>query len=304
MTTDDPRINMDRLRRISDFWNWLPAYRAVAETEHVRTAAERLRVSPSALSRSIGLLEDSLGEKLFDREGRGIRLNRTGREFLGNLRAAMRLIDEGLHAVESTTFSGPIYIAVPDDLVRLLCAGLRKLRDEHPELQLHLRAVSPNAISDQLQKGALDIAFQPGPIAETDLKVEMFTRTTNGIYCGQDHPLFGEEEVELQDLLTHPFAAGKQVDGSAADNWPPDLQRHVRVVVNRLQAALEAAAYGGCLAALPTHVAEPYCERGVLWRVPVDVVPDSTFYILQRPSVVEEDRNSLIADVLHRSLAT
>ena len=43
--------------RVSRIWNWLPVFRAVAETEHLPTASELLYVTPSALSRTIRLLE-------------------------------------------------------------------------------------------------------------------------------------------------------------------------------------------------------------------------------------------------------
>ena len=55
-----------RLNDVASVWNWLPTFRAVAETEHVARAAEILHVSPPAVSRTIKLLEDHLGTKLFD----------------------------------------------------------------------------------------------------------------------------------------------------------------------------------------------------------------------------------------------
>ena len=41
---DDPLLRIQRL------WNWLPAFRAVAETEHLPTAAQRIGVSASAFN--------------------------------------------------------------------------------------------------------------------------------------------------------------------------------------------------------------------------------------------------------------
>ena len=55
---------MEHLRRLYRVWNWLPAFRAVAETEHLPTASEMLGLTPSALSRAIKQLEDELVELL------------------------------------------------------------------------------------------------------------------------------------------------------------------------------------------------------------------------------------------------
>lgn len=303
MSNDDPQLNLDRLRRLSEFWNWLPAFRAVAETEHVRTAAQRLRVSPSALSRSIGLLEDSIGEQLFDREGRGIRLNRGGHEFLANLRVAMRLIDEGLRSVESASFLGTLHMAVPDDLPRLLWPALNELQSLHPDLIVRIHSVAQSEVNGRLNRGALDLAFLQDPEPMSGLAVERFVETTNGIYCGADHPLYGKADVSTADVLQHGFVAGEQGDGASADGWPPDVERVVRLYVGRLQAAVEAAAFGGLLASLPDHVAAPHCERELIWRVPVDLVPGTVFYVVRREPVMESDRNAIIAKFLRERVA-
>ncbi len=43
---------MQPLRRLVPFWNWLPAFRAVAESQHLPTASRELNVTAPALSRS------------------------------------------------------------------------------------------------------------------------------------------------------------------------------------------------------------------------------------------------------------
>ena len=81
---------MERVRRLARFWNWLPAFRVTAETAHLPTASEALHISPSALSRTIRLLEEDVGQPLFDRVGRNIALNAAGQRLLAAVRDAMR----------------------------------------------------------------------------------------------------------------------------------------------------------------------------------------------------------------------
>ena len=60
----------------------LKYFQTLAATEHVTQAAENLCISQPALSRSLARLEFQLGVPLFDREGRQLKLNRYGQDFL------------------------------------------------------------------------------------------------------------------------------------------------------------------------------------------------------------------------------
>jgi DNA-binding transcriptional LysR family regulator len=81
----------------------LQSFVAVAETEHVGRAAERLHISQSPLSRQIRQLEDDLGLRLFDRERQRIRLTESGRWLLSEAREllgrAQRMEDDAAAAV-------------------------------------------------------------------------------------------------------------------------------------------------------------------------------------------------------------
>ncbi len=294
----DTPADIDRLRRLIDFWNWLPAFRAVAETEHVRTAAERLRVSPSALSRSIGLLEESLGEQLFDREGRGIRLNRAGQEFLESLRAAMRLIEDGQKAVESNALAGTFYVAIPDNLFRLLLGGLRDLQAEHTELKIQVIDNPNGGTNPMLTRGQLDLAFTANPEAADDVVVEKFVETTNGVYCGTDHFLAAMERPSVATIAEHAFVTfGKD---EARNAWPAETPRRIAMHVERLQSAVESTAFGGLLSILPDHVAAPYTDRGVLHRVPLDTLPGTQFFTVRRRKMTAQDRSHRVLEFLQR----
>ena len=56
----------------------LNCFLEVAKLEHITQAAEQLHITQPALSKVIARLEEDLGVKLFDREGKNIRLNEYG----------------------------------------------------------------------------------------------------------------------------------------------------------------------------------------------------------------------------------
>ena len=67
-------MNLEQLNFHHLFYFW-----RVAKTGHLTRAAQELHTSQSALSTQIKLLEDRLGEALFEREGRRLLLTDTGR---------------------------------------------------------------------------------------------------------------------------------------------------------------------------------------------------------------------------------
>jgi LysR family pca operon transcriptional activator len=67
----------------------LRCFPEIARAESVSLAAERLNITQPAVSRSLKELEDMLGTHLFDRVGRGLRLNEAGRVFQSHAAASM-----------------------------------------------------------------------------------------------------------------------------------------------------------------------------------------------------------------------
>ncbi len=65
-------------------------FQTVAKYENMSRASEHLHISQPALSKSISLLEESLGVVLFDRYGRSIKLNRYGKFFLERTEIILR----------------------------------------------------------------------------------------------------------------------------------------------------------------------------------------------------------------------
>src|SRR5437764_739535 len=66
----------------------------VAEEQHYRRAAERLRIAQPALSRQIQDLEEEIGFKLFDRLPRGVKITAAGRSFLVDARRILHEVNE------------------------------------------------------------------------------------------------------------------------------------------------------------------------------------------------------------------
>jgi DNA-binding transcriptional LysR family regulator len=277
---------MPRIHRLMDFWNRLPVFRVVAETEHLPTASQRLGLTAPALSRSIKLLEESVGTQLFDRRGRRIELNASGQAFLGVVRTAMRQVDDALSALQETGRSGPVTLSSTGQFTPLAIASVLRLRQVHPGLVPTLTHLFDARVNGALLRGELDVALLQFPEAHPELRIEPLASCPYGVYCGPGHPLWGRDDVEVAELLSHPFVAPPAAGfGLPADGWPAHLEREVAVRIMQVEVAARFCASGELLSVLPTPVvlSSPFVDS--LHRIPLDLIEPATLNAVYREPV-------------------
>lgn len=277
---------MKRALRLLSLWDWLPTFRAVAEQEHVSRAAGELGVSPSAVSRMIGLLEDDVGQPLFDRVGRSIRLNPAGATLLSGVRSAMRLVDESLSMIEGTQFVGTLRIASAEPVTRTyLMPALSALRARHPALVPSVRVAREDQIASLLLQGEIDVGFVRHEITRSQLTLERLGEVQGGVYCGAGHPLHGRKQCRVAELLDHAFITlDAEKTPRGAGWWPAEYRRNVALSIESLDVAAEVCAEGELLCVMPDVVARRHIDQlGLdLYRLPVDVVRPTEVYAVWR----------------------
>lgn len=278
--TQGPKIGVvDRTRRLTNYWSWLPAFRAVAETEHLPTAAEQMYLSASALSRSVKQLEDYLGVELFERHGRRMVLSSRGRVLLEHVRKAMRLVDDGVGSILAEQRTGVLRIVTPGPFASLyVLPAIQRLREEHPGLVPVVLSGSGSGVNQGLLAGEIDLALIDDPVADEDLEVEKVVDVPYGVYCGPGHPLYEAPTPGRDEILEHGFAGPP---GGAYDHFPPEVPRKMNVELGQLQLGVELCASGLSLAVLPDPVAARQPE---LRKLPFEgIEPAALFAVYRRP---------------------
>ncbi len=270
--------------RLDLIWNWLPPFRAVAETEHLPTAAKQLNVTASALSRSVRLLEDALGQQLFHRVGRTIVLNAAGRRLLEAMAACNRTLDATLTDLVRPGLNGELRLASVGVLTHgYVLPAILKLVDDNPVLIPSLENHLASAANERLAKGAIDAAFYYDAIQHPDLRIEPIGQSFNSVYCGVGHPLFERADIDETEILQHPFTAPHLGDRQLPmDGWPVDIPRTVGLRITLLVTNLEVALSGQFLAVLPDVTAADALEAGRLRRLPFERLRPQTLYAARR----------------------
>ena len=291
---------MERTRRLTRFWNWLPAFRVVAETQHLPTAAKELRVSSPALSRTIGLIEDDLGVRLFDRVGRRLVLSNAGGEFLGAVRDAMRRVHDGLAVLEGDALRGRLRLSARSTHAWLMLPAIVQIAKQHPELVPSLVTTSDSAVTDALRKGSLDLALVDRPLPHSDILVERLCDVPYGVFCSSNHELAERESVTMHDVLAHGFVAPPI---GVSDNWPPELERRIAARVDLFHNGVTLVQDSQWLGFFPEPIARLPQHSNRLARVNVEVRASLQLYAVFRRPVGPYRRTEVALEIL-RSMAT
>ena len=83
--------------------NQLHYFVTLAHMEHFTKAAEELDITQPSLSHAMTTLEQELGTKLFQKQGRGVSLTKYGQIFLKYAEESLRILDMGVRKTKEMT---------------------------------------------------------------------------------------------------------------------------------------------------------------------------------------------------------
>jgi LysR family transcriptional regulator, glycine cleavage system transcriptional activator len=125
-------IHMRRFRNIPPL-QYLLGFEAASRLESFSKAADELGLSQSAVSHEMRLLEQRVGQPLFIRHGRSIRLTDAGREYQRTVARSLEQLEAGYRRLEPFRKPGSVVIYAPRDFAaRWLLPRLNALKKAVP----------------------------------------------------------------------------------------------------------------------------------------------------------------------------
>lgn len=113
---------------------YLLGFEAAARLGSFGRAAEELGLTQSAISHQMRLLEGRLGQPLFMRDGRKVRLTDAGRDYQRTVARSLAQLDDGCRRLDSFRKPGSVVIYAPRDFAaRWLMPRLHLLREAVPK---------------------------------------------------------------------------------------------------------------------------------------------------------------------------
>jgi DNA-binding transcriptional LysR family regulator len=138
----------------------LRSFVTVLETGGVTRAAHQLHLTQSAVSMQLKRLEESLGQPLLDRAGRGVAPTAQGEQLLAYGRRMLALNDEVWSRMTDEAFEGEVRLGIPHDILYPHIPHiLRRFDREYPRVKIKLISSYTLKVKELMAHGDLDVAL-------------------------------------------------------------------------------------------------------------------------------------------------
>jgi len=183
----------------------LQIFLAIAETGSTTAAGARLPLSQSATSAALAELEAALGAPLFDRLGKRLLLNDTGRALLDPARA---LLDDAAQiehrfggAQDGRPLPARVRLGASTTIGNyLMPQRMAQCLAQWPAMEVSLRIGNTRQIVEAVLRLEVDAGVIEGPCHESELEVLPWREDPLLLLAGADHPLARRRRIPVATL--------------------------------------------------------------------------------------------------------
>ncbi len=186
----------------------LEILRAVTDKGSFTAAARALNVSQSAVSRQVLLLEEELGEPLFLRLGRKVRLTSAGAALLDLSRRVLADVRDTTASIveQQQQLAGTLHLGGGMTVcLHVFPALLKEFRKRHPKVEIKVTTGATPMLLERLRSGAIDVGLLTLPVEGADLVQVPIMREELLLVMPPSHKLAKLRQVTPADLVGQPW---------------------------------------------------------------------------------------------------
>ena len=186
----------------------LKYFLAVGEELSFSRAAERCYVSQSAISLQIAKLEREMGEALFERTSRTVRLTVVGAQLVSVARHMVELEQTALALTarrrNQLRLTGNMTFAAN------AIAAIVAVRERHPEAEIDFVLKRFAEQIEAVTSGDCQVALIRGSVERSGLHVTELWTEDLVVVLAHGHPLAGEDNPSIEQLAAYPLLLPKR----------------------------------------------------------------------------------------------
>ncbi|CAM3507869.1 LysR family transcriptional regulator [Parendozoicomonas haliclonae] len=194
----------DSLRRYD--LNLLVTLHVLLDECSVSRAAERLCLSQSAISRSLGRLRDIFDDELFVRRPHGLQPTSRALELQAELSDALGMVSRVVATpdFDPQTCTKEFTISVMEHLAMQIMPGLLdRLCREAPHVRIRVHPWSETSLND-MATGKLDLSINIIPLSRSDLHKQIIAPVEGVVLMSRNHPYASLDQLTRSQFLSYP----------------------------------------------------------------------------------------------------
>ena len=179
---------------------------AVADRGGYNQAARQLYRVPSAVKRGVALLEDEIGVRLLQRDGRAVRLTEEGQEFVRWGRAAIASRVEMLDRIRKKgPLRGRVVVVAGQAILNKSLPRLKIFMNKHPQVEILVLRRRGFEIGPMIEQGEADFGYLPLEYCPATLHWHQSVELRMLLAIPRRHPLARKRRLTLADLSQVPL---------------------------------------------------------------------------------------------------
>ena len=242
-------------------WNDLRYFLELSRNGRLLSAASRLGVNHTTVSRRIAALEDALGVKLFEQDESGFHLTTAGERLQPLAQQIEDTTDLAKERAQSQkrSFTGSFRIGTPDGFgTSFLAHHVHEFMNAHPNIIIEL---VPIPLTHNISKREVDLVVSLEPVKKADLFCKKITDYSLFLYVSKKFAKAKKIDASISDIsqaLDYPFADYiSDILYTRELSFNQDIHSEItsRFQSSTVLAQLEFIASGGGIGVLPHYMA-------------------------------------------------
>ena len=277
----------------------------LSEVDSVTAVAERLWLTPSAVSHRLREAERRLGVSLTERSGGKLRLSPAGARLERAAKDIIAILNEAESEARSMASGVTAFVRMGVTSYgpfRWIPKFIKHYSSLRPDIEITLVTVPRNDVYASLMQGRLDVSIiDDGMVPSGVAKLPLFRDDLIAIMA-TDHPLAGRKSIYAQDFKTYNLvtystdrASGWEYDRFFA---PASILPRRMITVELIEAIVELVRSGYGISILQRDLVTPSLERGELTWAALNDGLDIAWNAIIRPSERENSEvNQMVTEL-------
>ena len=270
----------------------MQVFAEAAESLSLARVAERLHLTPSAVSFQIKRIESQTGFALFERIGKRVKLTEAGEVLLGYTRLVLRSLqdaDEAMIALKGVT-GGRVRLGLVSTGKYIVPHMIARFRAEAPGVRVLLSEGNRSEVMAMLTSGEVDLAIMGQPPEGADVIAARFAPHPSVIVASPSHPFAAAHEMPPNALAGEWFITRENGSGTRllSDGFFRGAGFKPRVAMESSSNEMikQAVIAGMGLALISQHTISLELSLGLLVTLSVEGFPlMRSWFVVQRRSM-------------------